>query len=352
MNLFMKRDFKQVYYVTVFLLFAVIIGIVLINNENFVGDALRGPLAKPTKTLPGVISANIPTPVPCPAGSIEITQRDVNRALQNTNNHGYMITRPGDYCLGETIRVDGSRLNIQNRGGLRVITVNSPGVTLNMNGNGIINVHGSKALSGSYGYGFDGVNFWNPGSTRTEDVAIRNGLVQGFDNGVSFASTGGFEGVTVEEVTFASNYNSLFIHEAEKVVVKNNRVIEANNGISVAGRRIGDSADVLIENNWLRGVRSKGISIYRVSGAAVKNNIIDKLPSQQNPDRAIQAVDTIDIIIDNNRFNNHQVGINAYFYTGGSYSGNTFCNVNNPVEVLPPAVLNDLGGNNFNVQNC
>lgn len=307
----------------VFLILAVIIGIILVESN------------------------------PCPSGSIEIAQQDIDQALPNVNNHGYMITQPGDYCLRETIVVDGNALNIRGRGGLRVITINSPGVNLNMNGNGIINVHGSKALAGSYGYGFDAINFWNPGNVRTKDVAIRNGFIQGFDNGVAFASTGGFKGVTVEGITFISNYNSLFIHEAEKVIVKDNIVRETNKGINVAGRMVGDSSNILVENNWLRGVRNRGISVSTVSGLTINNNIIDKLPSQQNNSTAIEAVDAVDLIINNNHMNNHDVGIKAYFYTGGSYSGNTWCNVNNHVEVILPAVLNDLGGNNFiNAQNC
>lgn len=347
----MRRGLGQKHYIIVFLLLAVIIGVVLIKNEQFIGDALKSPLSK-SLSLRGQRQPIIAVSNPCPSGSIVITQTDIDQALPNTNNHGYMITQSGDYCLRETIIVDGNALNIQGRGGLRVITVNSPGVNLNMNGNGIINVHGSKALAGSYGYGFDAINFWNPGSTRTEDLAIKNGFIQGFDNGVSFASTGGFKGVTVEGITFISNYNSLFIHEAEKVVVKNNIIREANTGINVAGRSAGDSSNVLINNNWLRGVRNEGISVYTVSGPTINNNIIDRLPSQQNPSTAIEAVDAFDIIINNNQINNHDVGIKAYFGTGGSYTGNTWCNVNNQVEVILPAVLNDLGGNNFNALNC
>ena len=344
----MKKRLKQVHYIALVLLFAVIAGMVLIENENFVGQALKGPLSIRPAVIPAVKTPAIATPKPCPAGSVEITQEDVDQALQNTNNHGYIITQPGNYCLKENIVVDGNALNVQSRGGLRVITIQSEQTILDLNKNSIIDIHGSKALAGSYGYGFDAISIWNPGQ-RPQGITVKNGEIKGFDHGLVAGSLGGLEDITAEGIIFTDNFHSLTIIETSGVVVKNNKFENTALGININSRVLGDSNNVLVEKNTLAGA-NRGIVIVKSVGVNIRENIADKLKS--NPSTMLTIIDSPDVQITDNIINNHRQGLYAYSNAQGDYLENTFCNVATPVNAVPPAVLNDQGNNNFNAQNC
>src|SRR3989338_7858535 len=106
----MKKKLKQVHYIALVLLFAVIAGMVLIENENFVGQALKGPLSSRPAVIPAVKTPAIAALKPCPAGSVEITQRDVDATLNL--NQPYIIDQPGNYCLPSHIIIDGSNKRI------------------------------------------------------------------------------------------------------------------------------------------------------------------------------------------------------------------------------------------------
>ena len=80
----MDRGLKQTHYVVLFLLMALIAGMVLIENERFIGQAWRGPLASNNREIqpPNALAISaIITANPCPAGSIEITQEDIDLAI-------------------------------------------------------------------------------------------------------------------------------------------------------------------------------------------------------------------------------------------------------------------------------
>ena len=157
--MFKFKKLEQPQYIILLVSIGFVLAVFIGSNENIVGKVgfQKFPSAIGQKVnIPG-FEQKLKIPTKCPTGSIEITQSDIDQATQS-GNHGYIITQPGNYCLKEDLIVNSNRLNSLARGGMRIITIQSDKVTLDMNGNSLINTHGSKALAGSYGSGFDAIN--------------------------------------------------------------------------------------------------------------------------------------------------------------------------------------------------
>ena len=368
----MKKRLKQVHYIALVLLFAVIAGMVLIENENFVGQALKGPLSSRPAVIPAVKTPVIAAPKPCPTGSIEITQEDVDNALFQGHGlnfyQGYIINQPGEYCLTENIIVDGSRKLFNSyRPGIPygvLIIIASSDVNLNLNGYSIINTAGSQQLQGKEGQMW-AIYARGDSNNPSGDVTVRNGLIRGFDGAFSTSAEGsllpGINQVVVEDVVFEANGEAILLSlNEQEVLIQNNRISNGYRGIYIYERGITTFGEMMIRNNQIR-VSDQGLMITATTPNKVRilNNEIRRDLQRKSINRVTYALilsggrstGIVDAEIEENILADFQTGINAINFVTAGARNNRGCGLDLPIDARYPARIGDIN-NNWNAQNC
>ncbi len=359
----MSKNLSQAPFVAIFISISFIVLLIMVSNQNFTGKSFAaGPSGQ---------ASTIKLPLPCPAGSIEISQKDIDQAL--ALNLPYVITEPAEYCLKEDIIVDGSDTRYfpvsRGRAEGKVIQTATSSVILDLNGYSIVNTAGSNALRGIYSliYAID-----VPGDTNKPngDILIKNGQINGFDTAVSSAAnrvTPGLNKLTVEGITFVGNADAVNIFfNGQEIELNNNIVTQGNRALYLYHRYAGfNLKEVIIKDNKFY-VHSDGIVITATTPnkVRIKNNIIEReklLIPPLNPRASrfegihlsggSRNLGIIDAEIEDNTISNFRYGISAINFVTAGARNNKGCRLGTPIDARLPARIWDIN-NNWNYQNC
>lgn len=250
----------------------------------------------------------------------------------------YQIMSPGTYCLKSSLYIN----QPGNNSAYSAITIASSNVTLDLN-------HWALQGPGYVGSPVDkatGVVVTN----NAQDVTVRNGNIQGFLNGVSVVTNTGSNHVrrlTVDGLQiYGTGYAGVLVSlnsYCDDCVINNNSIygVDANlcqncGGWSGAyGVRMERSNNITITNNRIIGLVSRGnvvsTGIYLQNGsyALVQgNNVADSVGSATQ-DTGILGSSFTNMTVNSNRLSYLYRGI-WYFYSTGTYSGNSMYGVTIP----------------------
>ena len=382
----MKKRLKQVHYITLVLLFAVIAGMVLIENENFVGQALKGPLSIRPAVIPAVKTPAIAAPKPCPAGSVEITQRDVDQALNL--NQPYVINQPGEYCLPNSIVIDGSNKKIFPLNSIlgfqsgTIFSIETDRVVFNLNENSIINLAESQMLRG-YENHITAIDTLGT-NQRSADLEIRNGRIRGFDHGIKidldYRAILPSGVVKIDRLKFVQTANPIYVGDGRRIIITNNRITNSLYGVDIAESPAQILEEVTIENNIIQSfVEAVHIASYSLSTeVTVSRNrfegLIFNVPSPSfgpvPPPKGIALNEyrswgiggigptnagMLDVEVEDNTFLNFDEGIFVIGHVTGGVHNNIGCALTTPLQISPLTsyltTISDIN-NDWNAQNC
>jgi len=268
----------------------------------------------------------------CPRGSTTIANGLIR-------NGPYIITQPGDYCLDDSLYVN---YGWAQRYGSSVIVVQTRDVTINLNGNFIINQDGSSWLQAR----------WTPVTLRAielsynspiiGDMKITNGKIIGFDQGIYEVTLGGrgeTDQIIVRNIEFIDNSNSIYVAPRRADLTKNQLHNNYLNAIIAWGLTVQYADEVEITNNhFLNLIRP--INVDYSTKIVVSENYLDNLNLNQRSFSKGIFLSGSKGLVERNKIKHFNYGVEASY---GSYIDlveNKGCDISYPAQAYWQSFIN------------
>jgi hypothetical protein len=263
-----------------------------------------------------------------------ITQQDIN-------NGAFVITQPGDYCLAEDIHVD---YNWKNQHGVKVIDVRTRDVNINLRSYSLINDDESARMRGNYNTELQAIAARGAPLTGTE-LVVKNGKIVGFDFGVKDIALRRTSKFVVKNVIFKDVYTSIWARPVN-AWIKNNYFVNNQQIInSVVGVSLQQTDKAVVSNNVFLNHHTTIEVAFGKTASINKNYIRSSDVNLPVLPRGILILDVKDANIAKNKLNSLYWGIQTMQQSGVSVVRNSGCGLVNPLFILPPSGVGQVGNN-------